>query len=715
MALMTESSPKYVTCCCQNCEGHIEFPSVSAGQVVACPHCGQQTKLKNPRSNTWRFLLITVGVVATGAAIFATAISSSPKTSARSAEQHEAPLNIAVILTNAQNGDVSAELSLGWAYMKGEGVKKDHDEATKWYVKVFNQEYRASVVTNNPTSWWPSSLERVRKIAEAGDIDAQLTLGPMFGDKDHGEAEKWFRQLAGQNNLEAQYKLAELIKVYGTTADALEWYRKSAEGGYLPAQKELGSMYESGFDIPKDEAESAKWYNMAAEQGDPLAQWRMGGAYEFGQGVAKSKSEAFAWYLKSAQQGFPLGQFYMGLLYDDRGTGWARDYDQAITWYRRAADQNFVEAKFRLGVVYCKDGPSQNYEEAFRWSLTAAKQTNTEAQLMVGNLYCRGQGVPKDFDEADKWYHEVASGSVYSDSLWREDSGNDYVTGLKFDMGEGAYTNSNRYEMAAYFYRKAAGHTGAPLWDTEPDKPANPLAEFRLGLLFQKGTGVPLDTIEAYKWFSLAASEGLKSAEAAKQLLALNSLQTEVADRRTEGVYDIAMRDLRLFRGVRIVSEEPNGLVVVFPGEIASTKIRFVDMAEFSRNLFGYVPENAENYDQLENKIHASEESTIPATAATQSDGGVKIQVISASAKVIETNRTYWKWSWKVVIKNNTARMAKVEEVKVQLKDKDGYVIDDDAHFDIQVDPNKDTPVTGDVVIDLPGGKSVTSVSARLL
>jgi len=35
-------------CSCQFCNGHISFPAEMAGQMVACPHCGLETKLFIP-------------------------------------------------------------------------------------------------------------------------------------------------------------------------------------------------------------------------------------------------------------------------------------------------------------------------------------------------------------------------------------------------------------------------------------------------------------------------------------------------------------------------------------------------------------------------------------------------------------------------------------------------------------------------------------------
>jgi hypothetical protein len=39
---------RFLTCPCNNCSGHIEFPADGVGQPIACPHCGLQTVLFCP-------------------------------------------------------------------------------------------------------------------------------------------------------------------------------------------------------------------------------------------------------------------------------------------------------------------------------------------------------------------------------------------------------------------------------------------------------------------------------------------------------------------------------------------------------------------------------------------------------------------------------------------------------------------------------------------
>ena len=53
--------------------------------------------------------------------------------------------------------------------------------------------------------------------------------------------------------------------------EAAQWYRKSAEQGYVYAQSQLGFMYGNGAGIPRDYVQADLWLNLAAAAGDPDA------------------------------------------------------------------------------------------------------------------------------------------------------------------------------------------------------------------------------------------------------------------------------------------------------------------------------------------------------------------------------------------------------------------------------------------------------------
>ncbi len=151
-------------------------------------------------------------------------------------------------LPMAQQGDATAQYSLGVMYERGKGVTKNEAKALAWYTKA----------------------------AEQGYAGAQTNLGLMYAN--------------GQG-------------VAKDEATAVAWFIKAAEQGDATAQYNLGVMYANGRGVAKNDATALAWYTKAAEQGDASAQNNLGFMYEEGRGVTKDEARAVAWYTKAAEQG----------------------------------------------------------------------------------------------------------------------------------------------------------------------------------------------------------------------------------------------------------------------------------------------------------------------------------------------------------------------------------------------------------------------------
>ena len=111
------------------------------------------------------------------------------------------------------------------------------------------------------------SIEELRARAEQGDASAQYTLGGMYADgngvpEDDVEAAHWFTLAAEQENARAQYNLGAMYE-YGegvpqNATQAVSWYRAAAEQGmdYLDCHR--GTESQTGLlTVVVEEAE--KW------------------------------------------------------------------------------------------------------------------------------------------------------------------------------------------------------------------------------------------------------------------------------------------------------------------------------------------------------------------------------------------------------------------------------------------------------------------------
>ena len=152
-----------------------------------------------------------------------------------------------------------------------------------------------------------------------------------------------------------QWSVGGVPGVANNFAEAMKWYRRSADQGYTPAMKAIGDINYQGLGRKRDVSEAEKWYRRAAERGDADAMVSLGQLLSaedpmFGR---RNESEAVRWYGKAAEQGHPLGMTHLAMALQS-GRGVAVDKAAALEWFRRAAEKgNAVSASMVKTVDAC--------------------------------------------------------------------------------------------------------------------------------------------------------------------------------------------------------------------------------------------------------------------------------------------------------------------------------------------------------------------------
>jgi TPR repeat protein len=180
----------------------------------------------------------------------------------------------------AAEGHSGAMNSLGLAYERGVGVRKDMGEAARWY----------------------------QRSAEAGNSAAMHRLGMAFKNGD-GAPKNWVQ--------------------------ALRWFRKSADAGNVIGMTDLGRAYAEGWGTAPNPVEAAKWFRKAAEAGGAAAMNQLGVVYMRGFGVERDPAAAVLWFRKSADAGNIIAMENLGRAYRN-GVGVHRDEDEAKRWFEKA-------------------------------------------------------------------------------------------------------------------------------------------------------------------------------------------------------------------------------------------------------------------------------------------------------------------------------------------------------------------------------------------
>lgn len=161
--------------------------------------------------------------------------------------------------------------------------------------------------TGNETA----AFETMKKAAEAGYVDAAVYLGTMYRlgqgvKKDRNEAIRWYNTAMAKGSAWGMFEMGSLRyeRPDRDTQKTLDWFKKAAEAGYPMAQTAYGVFLLEGKDLPKDVVNGEKYMIKAAESGDAFSQFSLAIMYVRGMHFEKNLDIAEKWMKKSAEQNY---------------------------------------------------------------------------------------------------------------------------------------------------------------------------------------------------------------------------------------------------------------------------------------------------------------------------------------------------------------------------------------------------------------------------
>jgi uncharacterized protein len=154
--------------------------------------------------------------------------------------------------------------------------------------------------------------------------------------------------------------------------NAIDYFHRSADLGFAPAQVVLGYFYETGLATAVNQPEAFDWYKKAAQQDDPLAQWLAGRMIYAGSIPGRDVNEAAGFFQSAADHGDAFGQYLLGRLRLER-----QDYSGAAAWFRKAAEQGLPQAQEQFAKLL-RDGQGVALDkfEAYVWMLVSSDAGN---------------------------------------------------------------------------------------------------------------------------------------------------------------------------------------------------------------------------------------------------------------------------------------------------------------------------------------------------
>lgn len=383
----------------------------------------------------------------------------------------------------------------------------------------------------------PSAVSPVITQTENGNAD--LAKGNEAEKaQNYAEAMKWYKLSADKGNAKAMYNVGFMYYhsrgVAQNYAEAMNWFKKSADKGIGPAMFNIGAMYYNGLGVAKNDAEAKTWFQKAADKGDEdarqtlqkLAAQTDNGSADFKKANeafdAKNYAEALNWYKKAADKGNTNAMYNIGTMYQN-GNGVNSDGSEAVKWYKISADKGNVTAKKYLQELD-KDGrvdlykateahDAKNYADALKWYKLSADKGNMSAVIMLRVL-------EKEMEMSKIVYGEI--GKPEFDKGVEAEKAKNYTEAFKWYKQSADKGNPEAmYYVGLYYHFGTQGPTAMPnnteakKWFKQSADTGNTDAMFELGKLYML---VDKNNTEAYSWFKKAADKGHS---AAKTYLAL--------------------------------------------------------------------------------------------------------------------------------------------------------------------------------------------------
>ena len=185
----------------------------------------------------------------------------------------------------------------------------------------------------------------------------------------------------------------------GEYSQAVACFREAAEKGDAEAQLNLGSCYDNGRGVEKNNFEAAKWYRKSAEQGNVNAQLNLGCCYL----AEENAREAMKWFRKAAEQGSVAGQILLGFCYFS-GKGVEKNAREAVKWLRKG-----IESRKEEGLI-CSVAGKELVEVML-----------AEGYFLLGACYFMGEGVAVDKEKAKElWRKAEEQGSENATEVLRK-------------------------------------------------------------------------------------------------------------------------------------------------------------------------------------------------------------------------------------------------------------------------------------------------------
>jgi TPR repeat protein len=405
---------------------------------------------------------------------------------------------------------------------------------------------------------------------------APATCQSLYINKHYAKALEVCPLLAEKNDKEGQYYLGMLyLQGLGTQPHqelAFKNLLRAAYNQQPQAQYQVAKLYSLGLGVERNESEAAKWYLAAAKNDVKAAILLSSLITRLGIGVPKNSKQAFIYYQQAIEKKVPglvelkpasfeiskpqqaeAGQQEFERAMDLQlglKSSTPQDQQEVIRLLTQAAELGHPEALIALAECYHEGkGVAQNDLEAFTYYKKAALFGHPEGIFQVSYHYLLGQGVPQDNIQAIKWFNEAKQFSEpvkKAPTPLSEKFAHKVSPELIKAIAKIPTTSEEKYSKALELVEEHnknnnnANFKEAIKWFSESAQSGNKNAQYKLGMFYLTGKGLPQNYVYSYSWLNLSSAQGMPEANQAKIYLEgkMTPEQLTEAQRLSEEVYN---------------------------------------------------------------------------------------------------------------------------------------------------------------------------------
>lgn len=291
-------------------------------------------------------------------------------------------------MQSAEAGYVIAQFAVGECFEKGDGVKKNKDEALIWYEKAAEQGHlqakekiggkiKKNRMMGVVTSYGSSNNEFILNGIECdvNDLTAisngrkdkndqycallkvllpfenVIIAGDTIGLPEFKTNEYWVYLPQGTKEFEINYPEFQPLKINFKNAGIANLIGKNTYNVSISFPIDLlkdgtdmsaENLYKIGLGfMERRDNQYIRWMTKSVEKGYPKAMYQLGSCYLYGNGVKKDENKGVSLLEQASKEGLAEASYYLGQYYELM----ARDKKKAQIWYDKASEQGYDLAK----------------------------------------------------------------------------------------------------------------------------------------------------------------------------------------------------------------------------------------------------------------------------------------------------------------------------------------------------------------------------------